>query len=98
MRTVFIVAVLAMTIGCRTNEVPEQQVADAEITARVKAKLAEDLGATTVTNISVNATNGVVTLAGTVHGSAEESKAVAIAQAIPKVVRVNDNLQVAANP
>jgi osmotically-inducible protein OsmY len=90
----------AAMIGCRTNEVPEQQVNDAEITARLKAKLAQDLGAATVTNISVNATNGVVTLAGTVHNPAEESKVVSIARATPKVAKVNDNLQVmpAATP
>jgi len=60
----------------------------------VKSKLAEELGASTVTNVSVNVTNGVVTLAGTVHDSAEKSKAVSIAQGVPKVVRVNDNLQI----
>jgi len=91
---------LAATIGCRTNEVPEQQVNDAEITARVKTKLAEGVGAATVTNISVNATNGVVTLAGTVHNPDEESKAVSIARAVPKVTKVNDDLQImkAATP
>jgi len=85
-------------IGCRTNETPEQQVNDAEITANVKAKLAEGLGASTVTNISVSVTNGVVTLAGTAHSPAEQSKAVEIAQGVPKVVRVNNNLQVTGGP
>lgn len=94
MRVTLGILLLAATIGCRTNEVPEQQVNDAEITARVKAKLAEDVGAATVTNISVNATNGVVTLAGTVHSQGEESRAVSIARAIPKVAKVNDNLQI----
>lgn len=69
-----------------------------KITATVKSKLAEELGTSTVTNISVNVTNGVVTLAGTVHDSAEKSKAVAIAQGVPKVVRVNDNLQIPPTP
>jgi osmotically-inducible protein OsmY len=64
----------------------------------VKSKLAAELGASTVTNISVNVTNGVVTLAGTVHDSAEKSRAVAIAQAVPSVARVNDNLQIPAAP
>lgn len=98
MRITPVFACLALAVGCRTNEVPEQQAKDVEITARLKTKLAEDLGAATVTNISVNATNGVVTLAGTVHNSGEESKAIAIARATPKVVRVNDNLQVVATP
>lgn len=91
-------ACLAVMVGCRTNEAPEQQVKDAEITAHVKAKFAEDLGAASLTNISVNATNGVVTLAGTVHNAAEKSRAVMLAQAVPKVVRVADNLQVVPSP
>jgi hypothetical protein len=94
MRMTLMIACFVVAIGCRTTEVPEQQVSDAEITARLKAQLVENVGAATVTNISVNATNGVVTLAGTVHNPAEESKVVAIARATPKVARVNDNLQV----
>lgn len=92
-KPLFIVALLAAA-GCRTNETPEQQVRDAKITANVKSKLASDLGPSTVTNISVNVTNGVVTLAGTVHDSNERSRAVSVAQAMPEVARVNDDLQV----
>ena len=98
MKVLSTILVLMLGIGCRTNESPEQQVNDAKITASVKSKLAEELGASTVTNISVNVTNGVVTLAGTVHDSAEKSKAIAISQAVPKVVRVNDNLQIPPSP
>ena len=93
-----IVLVLLATVACRTNETPESQVNDAEILASVKAKLVEGLGATTVTNISVNVTNGVVTLAGTTHNADEKSKAVSIAQAVPKVLSVNDSLQIAPAP
>jgi len=85
---------LLVVVGCRTNETPENQVNDVRIQATVKTKLVEGIGAASVTNISVNVTNGVVTLAGTVHNSDERSKAVTIAQAVPKVVQVNDNLQV----
>jgi len=99
MKYVMGIALLVILLaGCRTNETPEQQVNDAEITANLKAKLASDLGVASITNISVNSTQGIVTLAGTVHSAAEKSKAVAIAQSIPKVVRVNDNLQIAATP
>jgi hypothetical protein len=94
LRLISVVALLAVAVGCRTNETPEQQVHDAEITANLKTKLASDLGASTVTNISVNVTNGVVSLSGTVHNSEERAKAIAIAQAIQNVVKVNDNLQV----
>jgi osmotically-inducible protein OsmY len=94
MRILPLVVLLAASIGCRTNETPEQQVHDAEITGNVKAKFASELGGATVTNISVNVTNGVVTLTGIVHNTEERSKAIVIAQAVPQVVRVNDNLQV----
>ena len=97
MKSLTVILLLAIATACRTNETPEQQVKDAEITANVKSKLAGELGASTVTNISVNVTNGVVTLAGTVHDSAEKSKAVGIAQVAPGVAKVNDNLQIPAS-
>jgi osmotically-inducible protein OsmY len=93
-RLLTLAVLLAAAVGCRTNETPEQQLHDAEITANVKSKLASNLGPATVTNISVNVTSGVVTLAGTVHDSAERSKAIAVAQSVPNVIRVNDNLQI----
>ena len=85
-------------ISCRTNESPEAQVNDLEITAQVKAKLASDIGPSSVTNISVNSTNSVVTLSGQVDTAAVKAKAVTIAKEIPKVVRVVDSLQVTAKP
>jgi osmotically-inducible protein OsmY len=87
------IIVLLLAVGCRTNETPENQVTDAKITTDVKAKLVEGLGASTMTNISVNCTNGVVTLSGLVHNSAEQAKATEIAKGVPNVVRVNDSLQ-----
>jgi osmotically-inducible protein OsmY len=97
MRLFLGIVILLAAVGCRTNESPEAQVSDAQIMASVKAKLVEGVGAATVTNISVNVTKGVVTLAGTVHTPDEKSKAVSIAQAVPKVASVNDNLQVAGS-
>ena len=85
--------------GCRTNETPAAQVNDLEITADVKSKLASGLGLSTVPNISVNSTNGVVTLSGPVDSAATKEKAEEITQKVPKVKRVVDNLQVVpANP
>ena len=81
--------------GCRTNESPEAQVDDLQITAQVKAKLASDVGVESVTNISVNSTNGIVTLSGQVDSDAIRTKAESVAKAVPKVVRVVDSLQVA---
>lgn len=88
----------ALFTGCRTNETPKAQVNDLEITAQVKSKLATDVGATTVADVSVNSTNGIVTLSGQVDSNEARSKAEAAAKSVPKVVRVVDSLQVAANP
>jgi|SRR5579862_2907568 len=85
-------------LGCRTNESPEAQVDDLQIVAQVKSKLAADIGASTVTNISVDSTNGVVTLAGQVDSSDAKSKAETAAKGVPKVVRVINNLQVTVKP
>ena len=90
-------ASMLLAISCRTNESPENQVNDAEITAQVKSKLASDVGLSTVTNISVNSTNGVVTLAGQVDNADLKAKAEASAKSVPKVVRVINNLQVASS-
>src|ERR1700691_3457772 len=85
----------ALLTGCRTNETPAAQVNDMEITANVKSKLASDVGLSTVPDISVNSTNGVVTLSGAVDSTGTKARAEAIAASVPKVVRVVDNLQVA---
>src|SRR3984957_11959081 len=85
----------ALLTGCRTNETPEAQVNDMEITASVKSKLASDVGLSTVPNIAVNSTNGVVTLSGAVDSAGTKARAEAIARSVPNVVRVVDNLQVA---
>jgi osmotically-inducible protein OsmY len=89
-----VVCACLVGLACRTNESPEAQVDDLQITAQLKAKLASDVGPSSVTNISVNSTNGVVTLSGQVDSTAVKDKAVTIAKAIPKVVRVVDSLQV----
>jgi osmotically-inducible protein OsmY len=86
------------SIACRTNESPEGQVDDLQITAQVKAKLASDIGPSSVPNISVNSTNRVVTLSGQVDSTDVKAKAVAIARDVPKVIRVVDSLQVTARP
>jgi osmotically-inducible protein OsmY len=85
----------ALLTGCRTNETPANQVNDMEITAKVKSKLASDVGLSTVPDIAVNSTNGVVTLSGAVDSAGTKARAETIAQNVPKVVRVVDNLQVA---
>jgi osmotically-inducible protein OsmY len=84
--------------GCRTNESPESQVNDLEIVAQVKSKLASDVGPATVTNVSVDSTNGVVTLAGQVDSANSKARAGAVTKTVPKVTRVVNNIQVAAGP
>ena len=87
---------LLLSSGCRTNESPEAQVDDLQITTQIKAKMASDIGPSSVTNISVNATNGVVTLSGQVDSADVKTKAETIARATPKVVRVVNSIQVAS--
>lgn len=95
MRLLLLLPLAALLIGCRTNESPEGQVNDLEITTQVKSKLASDIGLTSVTNVAVNSTNGVVTLSGQVDTEEARAKAGAVAQAVPKVSRVVNNLQIA---
>jgi hyperosmotically inducible protein len=94
MRAILMVLLFALLLGCRTNESPEGQVDDLQIMAQVKTKLASDVGVSSVTNISVNSTNGVVTLSGQVNSPDVKSKAETVAKSVPKVVRVVDTLQV----
>jgi hyperosmotically inducible periplasmic protein len=95
-KPLLLLCLAAGLFGCRTNSSPEQQVHDLEITADVKSKLASDVGLSTVPNISVNSTNGVVTLSGQVDSDAQKAKAESLAKGVPHVARVVDNLQVAA--
>ena len=95
MRLLALISLAVLLLGCRTNESPEGQVNDLEIAAQVKSKLAADVGVSSVTNISVNSTNGVVTLSGQVDTDAAKARAGSVASGIPKVVRVVNNLQIA---
>jgi hyperosmotically inducible protein len=98
MRYILAVLLLASLVGCRTNESPEGQVDDLQITAQVKAKLASDVDVSSVTNISVNSTNAVVTLSGMVDSAEIKAKAETVARGVPKVSRVVNNLQIAVKP
>jgi len=98
MKWLLCVGFCAALAGCRTNESPEGQVDDIKITAQVKSKLASNIGVSSVTNIAVNSTNGVVTLSGQVGSDDIRSKAEAAAKTVPRVVRVVDSLQVIGKP
>ncbi len=85
-------------VGCRTNETPREQVNDLEITAQIKSKLASDVGLSTVPDVSVNSTDGVVTLSGSVDSATAKTRVETIARGVPKVLRVVDNLQISPKP
>jgi PBP1b-binding outer membrane lipoprotein LpoB len=96
MRLLLPLALIAMFLtGCRTNETPRAQVDDLQITAQVKAKLATDVGLSSITDIAINSTNGIVTLSGQVASASVKDQAVAVAKSVPKVVQVIDNIQIA---
>ena len=88
------VAVTIVAASCKTTSSAGRQVDDAAIKAAVKAKLAADVKLSTLTNIEVNSTNGVVTLAGQVRDESDRVAAVAVARSVDGVVRVNNNLQI----
>jgi hypothetical protein len=84
----------AVLTGCKSSQSVGAQVDDAGIKAKVKAKLAADVRLSTITNIEVNSTNGVVTLAGQVPNHLDKVKAEEVARSVQGVARVNNELQV----
>ena len=68
---------------------------DARITTAIKAKLAADSGLGSF-SISVNTTDGVVTLSGSVPSAEHISKAISIAMDVDGVTKVISTLQVKA--
>jgi osmotically-inducible protein OsmY len=95
------VVALASTVifagSCNTSQPPNQQLKDSQITTEVKTKLASNVRASSLANIQVNTTNGVVTLVGQVENAEVKHSAETVTAAVPGVVRVNDNLQVASS-
>jgi osmotically-inducible protein OsmY len=90
--------IVLASAACRPTQTVERQTDDSSIKAAIKTKLAADVNLATLTSVSVDVTNGVVTLAGPVHNEGEKMKIVRIARAQKGVVSVNDNLQVQAEP
>jgi osmotically-inducible protein OsmY len=89
-----VLLLLAGLAACKTTSSPHRQVDDAAIKASVKAKLAADVRLSTLTNVEVNSTNGVVTLAGAVRSEEERRMAGEVTRSVDGVVRVDNNLQV----
>src|SRR6266700_1764994 len=80
-----LVSIILFAVGCNMNQSPNRQVSDAQITTQVKAKLASDVRASSVTNIQVNTTNGIVTLAGQVESAEVKHSAETVTAAVPGV-------------
>jgi len=89
-----LVVLAAYVAGCKTTTSAGTQVDDASIKTSVKAKLAADVKLSTLTNIEVNSTNGVVTLAGQVENPDQRELAAHVARTVDGVVKVNNELQV----
>lgn len=96
--TALLASIAIFAQGCNTTEPPNRQLSDAQITTRVKAKLASEVGGSSLTNVDVTTTNGVVTLAGQVQSADAKQKADTVTASLPGVVRVNDDIQVQASP
>jgi len=90
------IAAMFLLAACRPNETVEAQARDAKIKTQIKSKLASDVGAATITAISVDVTNGVVTIAGPVHTEDEKARVASVARSVEGVVSVNDAMQVQA--
>ena len=94
LQTVALLTLVCFVASCKTTSSPGRQIDDATIKASVKAKMAADVRLSTLTNIEVNSTNGVVTLAGQVENESDRAQAAAVARSVDGVVRVNNELQV----
>ena len=94
LQTVAVLVLVAFVAGCKTTSSPGRQVDDAAIKTAVKAKLVADVRLSTLTNIEVNSTNGVVTLAGQVRDEGDRAQAAAVARSVDGVVKVNNELQI----
>lgn len=91
-----LIPIVSAVAACRPAQTVERQTNDAAIEARIKSKLATDVGAATITSVEVNVTNGVVTLAGPVKTQNERQKIEAVARGIEGVTSVTNNIQVSA--
>jgi translation elongation factor EF-1beta len=86
--------VLIAPVACRPNQTVERQTDDAAIKTSIKAKLVSDVRFSTLTAVSVDVTNGIVTLAGPVHSEDEKQKIEETARSVRGVVNVTNSLQV----
>jgi hypothetical protein len=80
-------AILSLSLACATK--PD----DAKVSSEVQSKFSQDSGLSSK-QLTVQASNGVVTLAGTVDNDAQREAAAKQAASVPGVKEVINNLQV----
>ena len=89
--SIALAAVLALGVACARK--PD----DAKISSEIQSKFSQDSGLSTK-QLTVQANNGVVTLAGTVDNDAQREAASRQAASVPGVKEVVNNLQVGDTP
>jgi osmotically-inducible protein OsmY len=94
LQTVAVLTLVCFVASCKTTSSPGRQIDDAAIKTAVKAKMAADVRLSTLTNIEVNSTNGVVTLSGQVENESDRAQAMRVARSVDGVVKVNNELQI----
>ncbi len=86
------------SVATATNSNAAQGAAEkldnAALLARIKAKLASDVGASTITSVDVDATSHIVTLRGRVSSLEQKRQAEQVVAQIPGVTKVINDLQV----
>ena len=89
--------VMFAAAACSSSKSAARTIDDASIHTALKAKLTADRFSN-ITNIDINVTNGVVTLAGEVPNAQLKSEAEHEARTTDGVVKVINNLQVKNPP
>src|SRR5260370_14021599 len=86
----FLAAILLVAVGC------SKKANDAQVNTDVQNKFSQDSGLSGK-QLTVQASNGVVTLAGTVDNDAQRDAAARQAASVPGVREVVNNLQVGSS-
>lgn len=84
----------AEAVAREEGRVAGKKLDHAGMVARVKAKLADDVGLSTVSGVSVDVSGGVVTLSGTVSSEDQKRQAERSASSVDGVTRVVNQITV----
>jgi hyperosmotically inducible protein len=94
-RSTLIVAIVLALSGCTATE---QLLSDAAMTTAIKSKLANAEGIGTLTDISVDTTDDLVTVSGTVADETERQRIAEIARKVAGDNKFVDALRVVGSP